>query len=43
MTLDGWYKRTVNEPETITVAKPACCRPKALGFGSPAGPPVERS
>jgi hypothetical protein len=43
MTLYGWYKATVNESETITVAKPACWRPKALGFGPPAGPHVERS
>ena len=43
MTLGEWYKATVNESETITVAKLACCGPKALGFGPPAGPHVERS
>jgi hypothetical protein len=43
MMLHRWYKVTVNESETITVAKPACCGPKGLSFGPRAGPHVERS
>jgi hypothetical protein len=43
MVICGCYNPTVNESETITVAKPVRCGPLAAGFGIPAAPHLARS